>query len=41
MQYQNFTCTDFKQLLVICLRRVKHVSELKECSVILTKTGVC
>jgi len=34
MQYQNFTCTDFKQLLVICLLYVKHVLELKECSVV-------
>jgi hypothetical protein len=44
MQYWNFICTVFKQLLVICLLCVKHVSELKECSVVclsFAKTGAC
>jgi hypothetical protein len=34
MQYQNFMYKDFKQLLVFCPLGVKHVSELKECSVV-------
>lgn len=34
MQYQNFMYMDFKQLLVICPLGVKHVSELKEFSLV-------